>query len=1173
MRIRRLDLLRYGRFTDTVLELPAHKPDIHILFGPNEAGKSTALSALEDFLFGIPHNSPLNFLHDYGSMRIGAVLQKHAEKLEARRRKGKKDTLLTPEDVPIPAGDAALDGFLAGADRNFFVRMFSLDHERLRQGGREILEARDEVGQMLFSAGAGIAGLRDRLKALGEEADALWASRRAARRRYYQVEDRLKAAESALREHTVTAGRWQELRRAYETSREVYDALEEEIGDKSAERLKLSRIRRVYPHVWRKSELEAGIAALGDVTPFPEDARRILEKAERDDSNAAARIETLAEQLEGARKERQAMICDEALLLRTEDIQQLHERRIQVRAGRADLPKRRAELAGAEAALRRLAGELEWEKGDIERLVARLPARSKVGGVRTLLSRRGGLFSSLETAEAALMETETRIAEIAKQIGEMGAAVDVSTLAAVIRATRECGDITSRIKGAESEAQEAHAAIQRYIQSLRPEVSSEEALASMHVPPLDLVQSHRDDRRDLEQRLHTCRERIRAAEQELIRHRKAHERVARQEHAVPAEELALIRRHRDTGWSLIRKRYVEGASVPEEDVRAFVGSGSGLIEVYEAVVSGADETADRRFERAEAAARLVVISRQIGEEGDLLEGLQKEEEVLREEGRALNAAWEAMWTGVPFSPLSPDVMLEWITARSEILGCVERRAAAERQVAALRREEAEAMDRLCKELERLGVDLVSLDGQSLRVVLESAADIQRRYEQDAETRGRLEEELRRTEANRELKRKGLEKAQRAWSNWKMQWVDALSALELDAAASPEEVAAQVNAIDEMREIAVRVNDLRIERIGKIERDMAAFRRDVAQVVAAVAPDLMETEPDDAVLELERRLHEARRIRDLQKGKDEAIISFEEKIRECEESRREARRIIRHFQETAGVGDIDELRVAIERSDRLRYLQTELSQVLRTLIQEGDGLSAALLHDECDAVDPDQIAVREETLGQDLEELRERLMEAREQRSAARKAFEAIGGDDAAARAGANRQAALADMMEVAERYVRVRSAALLLQWAIDRYRREKQAPLLKRAGQLFTMLTNGSFTDLRLEFDEQDHGHLAGLRPDGIRVGVQGMSTGTADQLYLALRVASVEDYLGRANPLPFVADDLFINFDDARAAAGFGVLEQLARKTQVLFFTHHRHLVDLARTALGPSVSIITLP
>jgi uncharacterized protein YhaN len=122
------------------------------------------------------------------------------------------------------------------------------------------------------------------------------------------------------------------------------------------------------------------------------------------------------------------------------------------------------------------------------------------------------------------------------------------------------------------------------------------------------------------------------------------------------------------------------------------------------------------------------------------------------------------------------------------------------------------------------------------------------------------------------------------------------------------------------------------------------------------------------------------------------------------------------------------------------------------------------------------------------------------------------------------------------------------------------------------MLTGASFGHLRVEFDEHDRAQLAGLRPDGELVRVGGMSTGTADQLYLALRVASVEDYLDRANALPFVADDLFINFDDARAAAGFKVLGQLGTKTQILFFTHHQHLVEIAKATLGKSINIVSL-
>ena len=115
MRLRRLDLLRYGHFTGRSFELPVGALDFHIVFGPNEAGKSTALSAIEDLLFGVPMHSRYNFLHDYSSMRIGAVLESGKESLEVVRRKGSKDTLLGASDLPFPGGESALRPFLAGA--------------------------------------------------------------------------------------------------------------------------------------------------------------------------------------------------------------------------------------------------------------------------------------------------------------------------------------------------------------------------------------------------------------------------------------------------------------------------------------------------------------------------------------------------------------------------------------------------------------------------------------------------------------------------------------------------------------------------------------------------------------------------------------------------------------------------------------------------------------------------------------------------------------------------------------------------------------------------------------------------------------------------------------------------------------------------------------------------
>ena len=1172
MRVGKLDLLRYGRFTDVSLGFPATNPDVHIIFGPNEAGKSTSLAAIEDLLFGVRHNSPYNFVHDYGSMRVGGVLEHNGKTLEVRRRKGNRDTLLRPDETPLTSGDSALMPFLSGADQTFFTRMFSLNHERLAKGGREILEAKDEVGQTLFSAGAGLSGLHGLIAALIKEADNLWAPRRAAHRKYYKALDALEGAEKALREHTITASKWQEIKRSCDADLEVYDDLEKEIESRSAEQRKLSRIRRVYREVRRLTALDEEVAALGMVVLLPDDADKQLVDAEQEESDARSRVEELTEQLSRAREDRTELRYDETLLLLSDDIQQLHKQRIEVQKEKSDLPKRRAELASAEARLQRLAEELGWEANDTDDLIARIPQRARITAVRTLLTHRGERASATENAKDVVQEAEAHVEDIQRELDGTEGGVAVSALAAVIGATRDFRDIGSRIKAAEKEVKRAQAAIPKRLKPLRPQVSSEQALVEIAMPPRTSVQDHRDLIRELEQQAKSCRDRIRKVEQEIAQHRKRYDRLARDEAVVGLGELARARRERDAGWSLIRRHYIEEVAVPEEELTAFVASAANLPEAYEGRVKAADTLADRRFNKAQAAGEIAVIARQIAEQQELLDSLHEQERALREDSRALEEAWQQVWAEAPFEPLAPDLMLNWLDARDEVLDTIESSAAAARQITALKEEESDAKATIIAELTALDEEVEGLKGQPLSIVLEAGSAVQQRHEKSAESRSALQDRLCKAQADEGRKQVKLKKAEAAWSKWQDQWVAGVKRIGLGEDALPEVVADQLDAIDDMRAVATDINQLQHERIGKIERDIESFNSSVTELVRAAASDVAKLEPEDAVFELEKRLEESKRIRDQQRDKDKAIASLEKRIEECEEVRRDARKALRKLQDMADVEEIDQLREAINKSRRRRELDDERTRIVETLATEGDGLTLPELSQECEVVDLDQVAVREETLQQELDDLRGRLMEAAERRTQSRQAFEAIGGDDRAARAAAAKQEALATMRDVAEQYVRIRSAATLLQWAIDRYRREKQAPLLKRAGEMFAILTLGSFIDLRVEFEDQDRAHLAGTRPDGTSVSVGGMSDGTSDQLYLALRLASVDEYLSRAHPLPFVADDLFVNFDDSRAAAGFEVLGQLGRTTQVLFFTHHQHLVEIARATLGKSINVILL-
>jgi uncharacterized protein YhaN len=139
---------------------------------------------------------------------------------------------------------------------------------------------------------------------------------------------------------------------------------------------------------------------------------------------------------------------------------------------------------------------------------------------------------------------------------------------------------------------------------------------------------------------------------------------------------------------------------------------------------------------------------------------------------------------------------------------------------------------------------------------------------------------------------------------------------------------------------------------------------------------------------------------------------------------------------------------------------------------------------------------------------------------------------------------------------------------MESYRQKNQGPVLARASELFAQLTLGSFEALRAGYGEDDRAVLrcvcAGAGADGADVGVDALSDGTRDQLYLALRIASLERHaLLAGDAMPLVVDDILVHFDDDRARASLAALGDLAQKTQVLFFTHHQRLVELAREAV----------
>jgi len=235
-----------------------------------------------------------------------------------------------------------------------------------------------------------------------------------------------------------------------------------------------------------------------------------------------------------------------------------------------------------------------------------------------------------------------------------------------------------------------------------------------------------------------------------------------------------------------------------------------------------------------------------------------------------------------------------------------------------------------------------------------------------------------------------------------------------------------------------------------------------------------------------------------------------------------------------------------------------------VLDHSGGRSLGEVEREAAEVDRDAIPGRLLEIVSQLEQLEAARSRLDQQIGQERGFLDLMNGGDAAAAQAEKEHQILAELYDQAQCYARLRAAAALLRGEIKRYRERNQEPVLQRASELFRQLTLGSFAELVSDFNDKDEPVLVGVRPSGEQVRVEGMSDGTCDQLYLALRLASLERYLVSNEPMPFIVDDILIRFDDERAAAALQVLADLSSTTQVIFFTHHARLVDLAKTISG---------
>lgn len=1153
MRICRLDLKAFGPFTDKIIEFNSKKPGLHIIYGPNEAGKSSSLRALKALLFGFPERTSDNFIHANKQLLVGgSLVNERGEKLEIQRRKKRVADLLDVDGNPLD--HKYLSAFMDTLDPTLFETLYGIDQRSLVAGGEEILARKGEVGQALFAAGTGISALAVIMDSIDSESSELFKER-GSKQQINQAVKIYKDLKKSLKESSLLPGKWTELQKRMQELEAEHALLEERSQQDGSEIHKLERLYKAVPELARLENLQQQLLDLGTVVLLPPDFSQQHTEVEQLIRENSLKIEQDREQLKRLRSRTDENSINAAIIDHAEVIEDLHQRLDRYRNGLDD----KVRLEGMRIAYRKDAGAL------IESIRAGIPLQdaetlrpllSKRRTIQTLSSRYESVHQRKHQASKQKLDVEKELETISAAKVKLPKVKNIDSLKTVIRLAQRAGDIDELISTINREIEVGRINCRSDLSQLGLWNGELQQMLSLHLPLAETIRTFENGYDSLSQEHRQIKDEQRKIQEDLaVAKRNLKEVLAGEE--VPSEQkLQQVRNRRLDGWLLLKRRWLDGENVVKEAAK--YDPEKELHLAYELQVDRADRVADRLRHETRRVAEAATLEVRIKNLTQQIKRLAEQEEDHKVRNDDFSDKWRETWKSAEINPLSPREMSVWLTEFGKIRFRLQELAARQSEKSAKEEERnthrLKIIDELKKIDEQVGVDSPEL--APLLIFAQSVLDTHDQYKVEQEqlaTRNHL------ASAQCVKARSELLEAESNKTEWQREWYSALSGLKIEEPISPAEALDLLETLEACFDKLEKAKDLQ-SRIDGIERDVKAFLNDIQALVDSVAPELRQSSPDQVVLKLYALLAESREKRELFRERNKEIDRLISGIGDLGRVLPNLDVQMSQLLAIAQCNKSSELGEAIRKSSEYQRLQDKISDAESTLAKVSEGLPPEQIKEQTARINVDEIPARIETLKRRLnEELRPQIENKLKLIGEVNKELQLMDGGDRAAEKAEKMEQTAAKIQHLVEQYTRLTLASTLLKNEIERYREKHQGPILQSASKIFAQLTLGSFSGLRADIDDESNPVLAGLRPDGTRVLVEGMSDGTCDQLFLALRLATLESRLVDHEPMPFIVDDVLINFDDHRSSATLERLADISNRNQVILFTHHRQVVEQA--------------
>lgn len=1146
MRFDSLNIPAFGPFTDFKLEFPHDGTDLHLIYGQNEAGKSSLLRGLKGLLFGIPARSKDNFTHDYGKLLLGAHITHDKQTHQFFRKKGNKNTLIDASSNTIP--DTTLQRILGPINEDFFDHMFGLSTDKLRSGAESLLSGNNEIGTLLFSASLGGTRIDKAIEKLETEANSLAKGGARTNVRIPTAIARFKELEKLSKDASTSTTQWKAIEKSYDQAASELDRAKSELANLHHRQATIQRILTALPQISRRAEMLARLREI-NLPELASDFQERVRRAQSELSEALAVIKPAQQALESKSATRAALPDHAAILEASPSLEALHQ---SIQQHMKDL----RELKHAELQLSQYEEQLSHELtqlgyfSELEFSKETQPTRAELAHLNELANHLKESLQALTTAKESAQKIDHDIDDKSNDLASLESEEFPPEHEALLeRAQAEETELKS-LKPLRTNLETDRISLQHLGNQLLPSADPD-SLRALIPPTLARIESlirqhneiqttlteHQNDQRKVENE-------IAEIESELEHFKKIHGAI------VTKDDLITARKVRDADWITIRSQLQSNQSIAPDHLETFQG-----------YIAQPDQISDQLLDDADATARAASRRDDLDKKHAKLQQIQQDISRIETQLAAWNSDWISQTNFLKNHSFDPVEMLTWLGHWAEWNTLDLKIRSTESTLKAADAEHLTLLQQL-----RDALNLPTSDLTSLRSHLQHAKNLA------AKSQGKksiLEQDLARLRSEQKLAAHQLNVSTEQHSAAVTNWQHAIARFQLTS--PPTQAIAQLEsrlALAQQIETKKATTTTR----DQLQSQVTDFQSRLHQATATHLPHLAEKPDDEQESALWLTLTTARDHKAQSQALTADIENRKEEIAKQTAIRDRATTALNDLISAAQLDSQEQLEAAIHDHQERLKLTSDLAIIKQDLLTAADGLPLEEFIQQCQQADP-------ATLKDEVADIVSKLELAQHQRDTLHEAFlnlknqkETIElASSNAIDAKQDAENALAEIITDTERFIRLHHAIDFLRAQIEAYRENAQGPLIRKTSHYFSKLTCHEFSGVAARPADDGSIQLVALRPatdttlPATELTTDALSEGTRDQLYLALRLAAIDKHLETHPPMPLILDDVLMTFDDQRTHALLETLVEFSHKTQILIFTHHPHNLTLAKSANIP--------